>query len=671
MDSFRDVSYKNADIYVIDSVTGETKAVVDRFYSLVWTERYLETGEFELSGPEDAEWASVIAEGDHLQFTQSMESEHGRYTMLVESSYTVWDAEEGYTVYANGRSLDCLLDRRINMGIVRWDSWGDKGYSEFSWYAIPPTSQPVSDGKDPDGWPHKMNPTTDQGYIDEVKPGGREWHVVTPFPIKELVPKNRVNGNETHSKQLIHDLIDYNMGENAKESRRFENFEIAEFPVKTDENGVDVYQNQIPEEIDGRFESVLDLVLKVLEFYEGKKDALGLRLVAEMRQDEPGSPDTHMHMTFELYHGVDRTIDNKDGNRPVIYAKDWDNAITFEYCHGMANYKNSIFYNTGLLYTPDDIYELEKFLKCISLINDAIGFESSPVKATLNPDASEDEREQWEERKAELERLKGLCDKYITLMDTVIAYHPKINPAPTTTADDLRAIRDRLQTHRTALDGCITDAEVSEERRKELDDEREYLEDLQKTIEDRRDKLQKEDDDAGYEEVYYGTYGRRLADGSWKEQDSYVLPDAGPVGVGRREGYYENTPVEDINSDWSGRFGEFEDEDEKETTHPLNFRPDWPHYCSSMKKSERREANKEMSKEDTLEVTVNYNVMFKPTVDYRVGDLVTTMGIRNNEDVRVMRCDEMTYSIDASGYTIVPAFTLLVEENYDPDDFPE
>ena len=661
MDSFRDVSYKNADIYVVDSKTGKTKAVVDRFFSLVWTERYLKVGEFELSGPEDAAWTTAIAEGDCLHFTQSMESEFGRYTMLVESVYTVWDADDGYTVYANGRSLGCLLERRINMGVERWDSWGDNSYEEFTWGANPPIL--VNDEHDPMGWPYKVDPTADEDVIGTMRPGGSLWRVVTPFPIRKLIPDDETEFGEYNTASLIRALVDCNMGGNAKESRQFENFEIAE-------NLPEGYT--IEEALDGRFESVLDLVQQILDMSAGKRHAVGMRLVGEMRQDEPGSPDTHFHMTFELYSGADRTIDNADGNNPVIFARDWDNAITFEYCHGMANYRNSVFYDTGMTRTPDDVYELEQYLKAISLIGDCIGFETSPIKA--NPgDMDEDQREQYEERKKSLERLKQKCDLCLSRLNSAISVHGSIKPSPETTVDELDSIRDRLRTHRNALNGAITDAEVSDKRKKELDDEREYLDDLDETIQKRSDELTQDHDDEGYEEVYYGMYGRRLADPTWPDQmTDYWMPDAGPTGLNRREGYWQNDPWKVISSKWSGRFGEFQDDyDDEPEFFGTSARQDWAYFCSRMKETERRQANKEMSKEDTLEVTVNYNVMFKPTVDYRVGDLVTTMGIRNNEDVRVMRCDEMTYSIDASGYTIVPAFTLLLEDNYDPDDYPE
>lgn len=661
MDSFRDVSYKNADIYVIDFTTGETKAVVDRFFSLVWTERYLKVGEFELSGPEDATWAQAIAEGDVLQLTQSMTGDNGRYSMLVESVYTVWDAEKGYTVYANGRSLGCLLERRINLGLVRYDAWGEKNYEEFTWFAAYQTDSP--NYQDPDIWPHKMKPTADRDRIDQMNhPGGSDWKVVTPYPIEKIVPSDQLIGSPWMDKTLIVRLLECNMGKDAKPTRQFANFDIA--PI----DGLP--QHSLIEEKDGRFDSVLELVEGILSDYEGKRDALGMRLVGEMRQDEPGSPDTHLHLTFELYQGVDRTIDNEAGNTPVIFARDWDNAITFEYCHGMANYRNVIFYDTGMTYTPDDVYELNQIDKAIDLIDDCIGYETSPIKA--NPgEMDEDEREQYEEKKRKLEKLKQTCDKYISRLYTVIARHPNVKPTPETTVDEIQSIQDRLRRHREALNGCITDAEVSDERKEELEDERDYLEDEQEKYQKRLEYIQQDQETRGYEEVYYGTYGRRLADPSWPEQDSQYMPDAGPTGYGRREEYWQNDPWGEITSDWSGRFGEYDDEDDDETEHTSNFREDWVYFCQLMKQQERRQANNEMSKEDTLEVTVNYNVMFKPTVDYRVGDLVTTMGIRTNEDVRVMRCDEMTYSIDSSGYTIVPAFTLLVEDNYDPNDYPE
>ncbi len=714
MDSFRDVSYSDADIYVIDSVTGRTKAVVDEFFSLVWTERFNECGDFELSGPEGTMWAGVIEEGDYLHFTGSGVGRGGRCTMVVESRYTVWDADDGYTVFANGRSLECLLERRVNLGLVKYDPTDPKAYEEFKWYAYAPIHP--NDPMDMSAWPHKRNFTGDRDLYYPMD----DQHIVTPYAIERIDRSNSAQGADVIG--TIYALIQSNVGPDAKESRQFgDTFDTYRYPTyRTDSKDEDGRYHEytgepfhMPEPMDGRFENLYDLIVELLEATARYKNALGMKLTGEMRQVSEGSADTVFHMTFEVYQGRDLTIDNRDGNEPVIFAKDWDNAITLQYVSGEANLKNSLLYDTGLTYTPADTYELEQLLSSLDLENQAIQIEANypeppelPKREDYDDEYDYNEAmeqydetmENYEKQMRALERLKTKMEKQATRLerelrtrDEEIARVDAELAKPDVSESDKKRLEeekskiegrkkedqerlDKLRYRRGQIDEnhefkAPDEADEAtkkslqrkeKERQKALKAEQDAISELNETLTKRKEAREKEYDDRGYEEVYYGTYGRDYANPNWTDA-SWSDADQGPIGYDRREMYLQKVPVEWMRDRWTGRFGEYSYDTDDDGA-DIMWYPDWSYFCETMHRSSRTELKKDdNSRESDLEATVNYNVMFKPLTDYNVGDRVTTMGIWNNESVREMRCQEIVYSIDSSGYTVVPSFVMIEE----------
>ena len=87
----------------------EFKAVgiIDSYISLIWTDRYNESGDFEILLPMDTPVSDLIKEDYYLIIN---ESEH---VMFVEDIYISTDIEEGSRLKVTGHSLEQLLDRRI------------------------------------------------------------------------------------------------------------------------------------------------------------------------------------------------------------------------------------------------------------------------------------------------------------------------------------------------------------------------------------------------------------------------------------------------------------------------------------------------------------------------------------------------------------------------------
>lgn len=683
------VSYGSADIYVIDHETGQTKAVVDEFYSLRWTEKFNECGDFELSGPEEPEpgrrasWVDNTAEGDYIQFTYSSTGHGGRYTMVVESFYTEWDADNGYTVYANGRSLDCLLERRINLG---WavQPLGCSPYDEYKWMAAPYGTRPTDTNHYPT-WPHQIHPTAD---LDEDYNDPRDDNIVQPFAVERIDRESSVQGCDIFD--TCYRLVEWNAGDLAKDSRKFDASTAHTFNLYYDRSwDKNLYHS--PDLIDGRYEDVYSLVTKLIAYTADKLEALGLRVNGEMRQVVAGQPETRFYMTFELYPARDRTISNEDGNDPVIFSRDMDNAITLNYVHGMANMKNSVFFDTGLRYTPSDVYEVMNLLQSIEYEESAIDFEKSPLE-TDTSQMDEDQLKSWEERRQKWEELKSDMDAHIALLENEIKLRDQelasanariaqideelktegLSKWRTEALNNERGVLirirdgmpdrkkedqerlDSLRRHRSAIDNRN---ERSDEEKEKLDDEKESLDDLKEKLDERKEDMTDEDSKLGHEEVYHATLSRNSANPEWDKKGnvyygSWTLPDAGPVGIDRREFYMQDEALPFMNELWANRFNDYDIED-----HTI---PDWDTYCEMITRKERKEiVKKENSAEDDMEATVNYNVMYMPPFDYDLGDVVTVMGIHTNESVRKMRVDEMTYSIDSGGFTVVPAFVML------------
>lgn len=88
----------------------ESVGIIDEYESLIWTDRYQECGDFELTLPVDRKYLSILQE-DYYLWTK--ESEH---CMIIEDIAVDSDLEEGNRFIVTGRSLESIIDRRIIWG---------------------------------------------------------------------------------------------------------------------------------------------------------------------------------------------------------------------------------------------------------------------------------------------------------------------------------------------------------------------------------------------------------------------------------------------------------------------------------------------------------------------------------------------------------------------------
>ncbi len=94
------------DVYILDTSFNRIK-VIDNILSFIWTERYNNVGDFEMTLPFERSLLSIIQRDYYLEFTETDR------LMIIESCEITTDVENGSEMIVKGRSLESILDRRI------------------------------------------------------------------------------------------------------------------------------------------------------------------------------------------------------------------------------------------------------------------------------------------------------------------------------------------------------------------------------------------------------------------------------------------------------------------------------------------------------------------------------------------------------------------------------
>lgn len=81
--------------------------LLDIFESLLWTERYYECGDFEITAPASIKLLKMFEKENYLW------SKESKTVMIIEDLEISSDPEEGTMFIVTGRSLESILDRRI------------------------------------------------------------------------------------------------------------------------------------------------------------------------------------------------------------------------------------------------------------------------------------------------------------------------------------------------------------------------------------------------------------------------------------------------------------------------------------------------------------------------------------------------------------------------------
>lgn len=118
------------EVYVLDSLLRRTE-VIDRFESLVWTERFREIGEFELIVQSTSANRRRFTTGTRIVITESL------YVMAVETVENVTDDEGRNSLKIKGRDIGCILEDRVAIGTFA-------GYSQLPEWSLQDTPENIA-----------------------------------------------------------------------------------------------------------------------------------------------------------------------------------------------------------------------------------------------------------------------------------------------------------------------------------------------------------------------------------------------------------------------------------------------------------------------------------------------------------------------------------------------
>lgn len=97
------------DLFVLDTNLDQV-GVLDTYKSLIWTERYNEYGDFEITSPVTSDILANLKQDYYLEHRDTDR------TMIIEKILINTDVEDGNTLTITGRSLESMLLRRIVWG---------------------------------------------------------------------------------------------------------------------------------------------------------------------------------------------------------------------------------------------------------------------------------------------------------------------------------------------------------------------------------------------------------------------------------------------------------------------------------------------------------------------------------------------------------------------------
>lgn len=98
-------------IYVLDH-NFRRQHIIDIYESLIWTDRYGESGDFELYLPTSQEAIDILQKDMYLSIDTS------NYIKIIEDIEITSNNEDGKKLKVTGRTLDSILDRRIIWGLT-------------------------------------------------------------------------------------------------------------------------------------------------------------------------------------------------------------------------------------------------------------------------------------------------------------------------------------------------------------------------------------------------------------------------------------------------------------------------------------------------------------------------------------------------------------------------
>lgn len=268
-------------VYVRDKNSYEIIRIEESFSSLVWTERYQEAGEFILEIPINAANFDVYKRGNYVQLGESDE------TMIIES-LNINDEVEEPTLEVGGRTLSCILERRINASRL------DESYAESVKY---------------------------EGALGTVVQGIINDEFLDPKMITYSWRHKTTEGGTEEGYDSAHPSNNYKVSEKVSASYR----KINNISYSNSVTGVTVAKDY------SKLMSVYDILVSI-----SKKYVTGFRVRLQ-----------NGTFVLETYKGADRTSAQKTLD-PVIFNPVMDNISYVNYFEDQTDYRNiALAYSDG------------------------------------------------------------------------------------------------------------------------------------------------------------------------------------------------------------------------------------------------------------------------------------------------------------------------------------
>lgn len=296
--------------YIRDKETRNIEYVEESYSSLIWTERYQEAGEFEMTIPLDDANMDMYKCGNYITLDDSRES------MVIESvDITDGDYDDsGSFLIVSGRSLSSILMRRVNASRVFDTYSGDIAGAIASIAAV-------------------SNPGISySGELSQVLTSLFNDDVIDP-----VVPVYKWYGRGS-----LDEAFTEGFNYSAPFSPKY--LDIREVMVKAKERKIDnlVFENSMTSynpQVDKTYSKVMtvyDILVSLSKAY-----IFGFK----------SKFDSENNIVITTYKGVDRTSNQKTLD-PVIFNPIMDNIIYVNYYEDQTNYKTTplVYSNSGLNY---------------------------------------------------------------------------------------------------------------------------------------------------------------------------------------------------------------------------------------------------------------------------------------------------------------------------------
>lgn len=283
------------DLLTLDGLTYKPKTLFEKYHSLIWTERYLEPGEFQLVSSYISETETALPLGSFVTVRDSFE------IMMVETHSIEPNGSNGYpeiTVF--GRSLTSFLENRVLVPNTYSKEWLLKRP-----YSIEDVLALVI-------WNCLVNNTgediTDIEWI---------WSSLQPVVIRVNDPNQSVPN------------LAISLGSFRPDTAGVRYWYLKEGPVS------DFVQNVLNTYIYG-FRAIRPVKEEQPDYVEvsfdtTQTDDRGLSIYTTMPQDEK--------IRFEIYQGIDRTIEQRD-LEPIIFTHYNSQSVDQKRLKSIRPYKN-------------------------------------------------------------------------------------------------------------------------------------------------------------------------------------------------------------------------------------------------------------------------------------------------------------------------------------------